>query len=447
MSHAIHCGTFESESHWRDPALAKLPSIPNPSGAASVQAMDEMLFVFCGKSDQVITAHAMNSAHVQYLREIGFCFSHNTFDLNPGHDEEGPREGAPANIFALMTSRESRAQLRDFLGEGGILEPFAVLSGTAEAARAYELGGRFPSLDVIRRVNTKSYSLEIRRRLGIPGVGFEVSDISRLCEVGATLLQTGAFLIKDDYGVSGRGNQLVTSRGTLEVISKHLTRQVNKGLRLSFVLEPYWDKAGDFSCQFRVSEDGATTHIAVQRLDNNGLAFGTSRSASEDFLNSLDAAGYFELMGRIGTELHRDGYHGDVCVDSMELADGTFHPLVEINARKSMSLIKHHIDQHLARSGFHGCLTSVPLINERGRCFADVLEQLRSRSLLFQGERDFGVLPLTCGTAFGPRFESGNASKRGRLYFAAVCDSDDERHCLVAAFRKALEETGFRALL
>ncbi|MFD2876798.1 hypothetical protein ACFTAO_13755 [Paenibacillus rhizoplanae] len=46
-------------------------------------------------------------------------------------------------------------------------------------------------------------------------------------------------------------------------------------------------------------------------------------------------------------DLFETGYHGEVCIDSMLLASGELVPIVEINARKSMGLINHHINQYV----------------------------------------------------------------------------------------------------
>ncbi|MFD1905307.1 hypothetical protein ACFSQ7_16485 [Paenibacillus rhizoplanae] len=55
MRNAVHCGSLESERYWREEDLASLPAIPDAKALAIVQAMDEMLFVFCGSGDVLLT--------------------------------------------------------------------------------------------------------------------------------------------------------------------------------------------------------------------------------------------------------------------------------------------------------------------------------------------------------------------------------------------------------
>jgi hypothetical protein len=441
MMPRIHCGTFESEAYWREPNLAKLPSLPDTGSSRIIGAMDEMLFAFCGPQDGVLTVRQMNDAHVAYLHTVGFRFIFNRFDL---YRQDNKDSGEQPNVFQLMTHREVAEDLVNFFPERVLLEPFAVLPGTEEAAKQYGLEGIFPSQDVIRYVNTKCYSLRVRDRLGIPNVGVIVENVAALLDTGARLLQKGPFLIKDDYGVSGKGNQLIDSERTLQRIAKYLSGQVAKGKQVRFILEPYLQKRDDFSSQFRVEQDGTVTLISVQQLVNNGLAFGASCSADPALLETLDGLGYFELMRKVGAQLYVDGYYGDVCVDSMVLQSGDLAPLVEINARKSMSLIKHAIESRLDGSARMVCLTHITAINNSTTDFPALLERLREQRLLFETGRDAGILPLTSGTMFHSSSINVAAPMRGRLYIAVACDSEKQRVDLLTDFARVVEEAGLQ---
>lgn len=67
-------GMFDAERFWRDPNLAKLPSVHDPEMENVVMAMDELLFPFCEGQDRLITRYRMNVCHKAYLHEIGFKF-------------------------------------------------------------------------------------------------------------------------------------------------------------------------------------------------------------------------------------------------------------------------------------------------------------------------------------------------------------------------------------
>lgn len=437
----IHCGTFEPETHWRERDLATLPSLPDPRSARVVEAMDEMLFVFCKPGDRLLSARRMNDVHVGYLNALGFSFKPSTFDIYPADHANGK---SPSNLFAWIEEQANDSDLAAFLPPMAELEPFAVVPGVAELVRRYGLNAEFPSQKIIRRVNTKSYSLHIRDVLGIQNVGILVESLSAFRNHGNRLLASGPYLVKDDYGVSGKGNQIVTQPSTLERLASYLAKQENKGQRVRFVLEPYLPKKLDFSCQFRISPNGSFTLISVQHLYNDGLAFGMSCSPGEDLLAKLDEADYFKLMERIGNELFAEGYFGDVCVDSMLLQDDTLSPIVEINARKSMSLIKHEMDNYLGSQARSGVLTSITASHDGAVNFADLLSLLQEKNLLFEKDNDAGILPLSSATLFPTGALSSEIDFRGRLYIEVVGATAEQRSALLAALAFEMGQVGFR---
>jgi hypothetical protein len=443
MMPRIFCGTFEAETYWREADLAKLPALPDRNSSRIVEAMDEMLFAFCDPGDTVLTAKCMNDAHADYLHTIGFQFNRNRFDLSLTNDKGTGRETEIApTIFQRMVEEHVTERLQSVCPAGARLEPFAVLPGTAELAVRYGLSGVFPSQDVIRTVNTKGYSLRMRDRLGIENVGITVGDVTSLLERGSELLQHGPILVKDDYGVSGKGNQLIETQRTLQRIAKHLSAQAAAGKRVRFILEPYLRKHSDFSCQFRIEENGRVKVVSVQELVNNGLAFGASCSPVPEFLDRLERDGYFQLIELVGSLMYADGYCGDVCVDSMILHEGELAPLVEINARKSMSLIKHAIDHYLKSLERKGCLTYVSALNDQSNDFSGLLDLLERERLLFATECLSGILPLTSGTMYPRSSFEPKEPVRGRLYVAAVFEKPEQQAGLMTRLVRVMEQAG-----
>jgi hypothetical protein len=442
MTARVFCGTFEAEAYWRERDLAKLPAVTDRVSARIVEAMDEMLFAFCSPGDRVITTKRMDDSHVEYLHSIGFQFTHNRFDLSPLSDGAMSNAGPSPSVFDRMLDDGAYKNLVGFLPREAQLEPFAVLPGTSATADRFGLVGPFPALEIVQRVNTKCYSLEMRDRLELPNVGVVVDSVPSFLERGLQLLSRGPFLVKDDYGVSGKGNLLIEARSTLESIGRHLAAQSVRGNRIRFILESYLQKVADFSCQFRIDEDGSVEVMSVQELENNGQAFGASRSPSPELMETLETQSYFRLMRGIGSLMYADGYHGDVCVDSMILEDG-LAPLVEINARKSMSLIKHAVDRYLEQVGLRACFTYLAGLNEGTGNFAGLLALLEKEGVLYTRRNSTGVIPLTCGTMYFSGSAS-NSPTRGRLYVAAVGETIEEQRAVLTRVGSALSRGGVR---
>ena len=140
----------------------------------------------------------------------------------------------------------------------------------------------------------------------------------------------------------------------LKRVARHLGKQEKKGKQTQFLLEPLLAKETDFSCQFKIDPTGKLEIVSVQVMRNAGFAFAGIATADAYFYQQLTNAGYFAQVEAIATALFQEGYHGPVCLDSMTLTDGSIVPVVEINARKSMGLVNHFVDQYLRRFDMQG---------------------------------------------------------------------------------------------
>lgn len=445
MSSSVHCGSFEAERYWREEELAALPSLPDAGAMSIISALDEMLFVFCRSGDILLTRHGMNRAQYDYLHSLGYTFKTNLepLTMNSGEGSEA-QEGM--DVFQLLEGLTQENPAGGLIPEGAALEPFAVLPGVASMVRRYRLLPDLPDEQTVRRVNTKVYSIAMRDRLSLPNVGVVVHSSQDMLEKGLELLEKGPFLIKDDYGVSGKGNQTVDSERILRRLVGYLESGRNIAKKIRFVLEPLLDRETDFSCQFCIDRAGTVTILSVQQLINNGFAFGESHSPDAALLEKLDREHYFELMHRIGNELYADGYYGHVCIDSMLLRDGTLVPLVEINARKSMSLIKHGFDCYLGEAGIRTCLIQSALLAREDACYPALLEQMEQAGILFAKGTGEGVLPLTSGALKPPGKTRSSGPRKGKLYAALAYHDEGHKKQLLDKLGVALQSTGFTML-
>ncbi|SFL80660.1 Carbamoyl-phosphate synthase L chain, ATP binding domain [Paenibacillus sp. 1_12] len=390
----IHCGTFDAETCWRDDKLTRLPSIPDLQTRNLVNAMDELLFVFCQKQDTLLTRYAMDEAHLHYLQDIGFRFTNNKVDLDVSLP---PTASSEMNIFERLSAALPYMKLEELVQDVE-LEPFAILNGVDVLAE--QQGWRFhaPSLQVIKHVNSKVYSTELKDKLGIWNVSQFIRSCTELDSIGKALLDSGPFLIKDTFGVSGKGNLLISTEGMLNRVSTYIAKQENNDRQTLFIVEPLLNKEMDFSCQFEILPDGSFSFISVQQVLNSDFAYQGSVTAAPPLIQRLEREGYWELMQAVSNSLYESGYFGHVCVDSMVLQDGSIVPLVEINARKSMSLIKHQLDMYLDAHSLEGYLTYVSMVGSTPIAFGDVLHAMENEGLLYKNGCRNGIIPLSANT-------------------------------------------------
>lgn len=397
---ALHFGPFNAEASWRDLALASLPEVKDSQAQRIVAAMDELQLVLCAEGDVLLTAAPLQPGHREHAASLGLCFTHATL----------PRDGEalPEDVAARL--------------RGARPSPWAVVPGLEAVCARLGVAWDLPGVEVVRRVNSKSFSHALATALGLHGAGRLVRSVGELEDEARRLLAEGPCLVKDPFGVSGKGAQALRAGAELERLAAYLGRQVEAGKRVELLVQPLHDRAVDFSCHFEVGGTGLAHLYGAQLMDNDGLAFSAVRPAPPELMALLEREGYWRTMEDIARALAREGYHGPVCVDSMRLRGGAFVPLLEINARKSMGLLNHRLSAWAGR-GLRSHLGQVGLTLRSRVSFEALLEALRRDGLLYDGERE-GLLPLGGGTVVAnlPLLDEapGRGAVRGRLYVAAL---------------------------
>lgn len=441
MDSTLYAGMFDSEAYWRDGSYSKIPAIQDKARNNIVMAMDELMFPFCNQNDLLLTKYPMEDAHKSYLKSIGFSFEHIT---------SGDVRGGVDFFQALATGLEHKEYSLPFKR----FSPYSILPYTHQILERYGFSNELPLYDVVKRVNSKLYSSSLSKQLFKEDYSQAVYSADELKGVCTSILgDHGSVILKDPFGVSGKGNMLIHSSGTLERIVSYIRKQEQQGASTAFIVEPFQDVAHDFSCQFEITKEGLFQLISMQEIINKQFAYLGSRTMDEERKRWLEKLGYFETMEKAASNLYREGYFGPVCVDSMYLKNGILVPIVEINARKSMGLINHYLDETLSRCGKRGFLTYLS-VGYRDRFeYESWLIKLKQRELLFPNNRGDGILPLSSGTLFvnfdlnkecdPMQHESVNLYK-GRLYMTIIAGDSAERGQLIEGLQTTFTEQGVK---
>lgn len=449
----IVMGTFDPETRWRDPNLAKLPAMPDKDRESIVLCMDELLFPFCGPDDILYSRCKIDPGLYEYLNGLGFYFrSRHHFDLSDEERALPEPDLFKQCLFSLALDGQQREEI--LIHNVKHLSPYAITADTEEYLHAAGSLGSLPDHETVKRVNSKFYSNRLLSRIGEKCYGTEVNSALEVQAVGNTLLKRGAYLLKDPFGVSGKGNMLIENEAMQRRIAEHLEKQERRGLRSQFLLEPLLRKETDFSSHWFIRESGETDFISVQRMLNQQQNYCGSIRADEAMLLLLRNAGYFDTMEKALRILAEDGYHGFVCFDSMILEGGAVVPIVEINARMSMGLINAYLDKGWETYGHTGLLTFLSLGLPEGFAFGRLLDALHISGLLFTGQGAYGIVPLSSNTVMvndiltSRRITEGVLSKRGmpkgRLYFSVVGRNDEHRSELIVSLRQVLADLSIK---
>ncbi|WBQ07173.1 hypothetical protein [Kribbella sp. CA-293567] len=379
-------GTFDAESWWRPADLAALPAIGGGAGDPAVDAMDELLAGFCQTGDLLITRRPMNTAVREGLAAaFGTRFDH----LALGDPGPGPIERH------ILADQHVMNDIR-----GATITPYAVLPDTWTLAEQ-----QLPTPEVVAQVNSKSWSNELVRQLGLPGAGRLARSVDDLVDaVTATKFKA---LIKDPYGVSGRALLEVPSPGVLKAIERVLRRQVADGRRVELVVQEKFHKRHDISGHFDLDRDGSWEFLGIQQMTNRGFRhFGSSPACA----TLIDHGWYAETVAEVLPSLTAAGYWGPVGIDSMLLDDGTLIPILEINARQSLGLLAIHLDRRATQYGLTGHLWQLELNLAPGGTVDNVLDAFGN--IRYDGSARPGVTVLNGSTLTAPG---------GRVHVAIFC--------------------------
>ncbi len=183
-----------------------------------------------------------------------------------------------------------------------------------------------PPWEIVQRVNSKQYSFE---KSPLPGATllFNNDPIPPKC------------ILKSCFGTAGKGS-LFSDSPKAETFCKI---QWNKGLPV--LAEPWLDKLFDFSTQWSISPQKKITYLGVTFLTTgpSGTHIGNRvgdtliEKKREQEINTQK-----KKAREVLKEMAELGYFGEVGFDAMVYLDNDqprLHPIVEINARKTMGWV------------------------------------------------------------------------------------------------------------
>lgn len=226
--------------------------------------------------------------------------------------------------------------------EGGFeLAPWGHSKLLARWASSHsEISYTIPNWPVVQEVNSKAFSFQNAPKL--PHAELLTSSKQANEWLKAT---SGKRVLKTCYGVSGKGHLLIEADASS--MQKKIDVFLNKEWALSrpVIAEPWVDRLLDFSTQWSISPDKEISFLGSTRCENapNGQ-YRSNQVGNEDILfsNYLPFLKEHKTLVKPVLEKMADmGYFGAVGIDAMvyrncDTQQVELHPIVEINARKTM---------------------------------------------------------------------------------------------------------------
>jgi hypothetical protein len=145
---------------------------------------------------------------------------------------------------------------------------------------------------------------------------------------------SGKKVLKTCYGVSGKGHFHLHSLNDPSLLA-YAKREWEKNLPL--IAEPWVERQMDFSTQWYLHKDGSKDYIGftICENDSRGHYLGTIIGTKEP----EQLKEHITTAEKVLNEIKKEGYFGHVGFDAMIYENGNLHPIVEINARKTMGWV------------------------------------------------------------------------------------------------------------
>ncbi|MFC9434472.1 hypothetical protein [Nocardia sp. NPDC057030] len=419
----VFLGNFEVEAQWAmgEPAL---PGITFKASRAVVNRMDEFALLLATKSDHVVLKDAPDEGYLRYLTDLGLELPR---ILSVRHQD--PQRVVTADALADPTLISGLARLAK---AGCLLAPHGVSVLEEQLAERSGLPLAAPGAAICKTVNSKIYSRRLAAELGLrQPQGWACDTLAELDEAvaGARALLAGGrrVVIKDAFGVSGKGIAVIDTEQRLDRMHRLITRKAERSgrQRAGLVLEEWVAKRGDLNYQCTIGRDGAVGFDFVKEAlteagVHKGHRFPAALTAAQ--VDELTEAGH-----RIGTRLAADGYFGVAGVDAMIDSEGGLFPIVEINARNNMSTYQAQVQQRFAGTGRVALARHYALRLRRELTFAELRRQLDG--VLIDRATPTGLLVNNFATVNAAAPAAGTAPQRsfdGRLYGLVVARSTEQ---------------------
>lgn len=412
----IISGNFNVETFWEEARFACVPRVHDVNTDIVNEGMQELLCAFCAPEDILLTRQPFHPQLKQYLESVGLSFQ----ALAP----DAAVANAPVNedICALAQAVSLPVPA------GATLSLFGALPAAAPWAAQNNVLYPAPDIEIVKKVNSKLFSHRVRTQLGLAYDAEIAESETAFTQTAERLLsEKGGYYVKEPMGVSGKGNFLVNSERLHRYFMRHLQKQLAKGKEISFLLEEILPKQTDFSCVAEIQPNGETEILGVQKISVTNTAYTGTQDCDAALTELLEKTAYHHHILRACRAYYEAGYYGYLCFDSLCTTHNTVVPIVEVNARCSMSQIKLALDNRFKQAGMFSLLGQSDIVHQAPFNISDLL----ASDFIYQGKT--GVLPLSANALYSPCFQQ----EKGRLYYYILAETAEALY----AYEQQLTET------
>lgn len=183
-----------------------------------------------------------------------------------------------------------------------------------------------------KNANSKLWNFERAQKLPDAKIVYSAAELN---------VADGKWVLKTDQGFAGRGH-FVFDETTLKAAMAFASKQWKR--KAGIILEPWVERVCDFSSQWHISKEGKLKLLGLTKCLNTDAGVYLGTEVGEGIFGELApfVEEHVEYCKGYLQNIVQEGFFGNLGVDAMVYKDVktggiTLHPVVEVNARMTMS--------------------------------------------------------------------------------------------------------------
>lgn len=315
------------EKYW----FSDVPTITNNREDIVVNHLEEMMFMIAKSQDIVILRNSPRKEYVDYLIEHGYQIP--KILCAALQDESKSVTELIMNDDVIISELKNISEVEQLY-----FVPYGVSQIEESFAKKCDLeliGG--PS-HICKKLSNKVFAREITEELGLRVTkGFVCNTIDGVLEKAEQLLsEEGKIIIKNPTGASGKGLWIIDSEQKLKIVSLVLKRlYTNNNSPDKWLVEKWENKKKDLNIQVYISKSGHINVFSIKEQLLDGTVYIGSLFPPD--ISSALIKQCEECGKQIGKKAFELGYNGILGIDSIITDNNELIPVIEINARFTLS--------------------------------------------------------------------------------------------------------------
>jgi predicted ATP-grasp superfamily ATP-dependent carboligase len=373
-----------AEKFWNDVNL----SVTDSDDDKIVNRIEEINLLLCRKQDYIILREKPDPDYLDYLCNNGFELPRIlTPSIDPGHHS--------ISEIVLMDLK-LQEQLKQITETNKIVYflPYAVTQLEEKISSLSGLHLIGADSNINKMLNNKILNRKISKHLGFATTRGQIcKSIEEVKNFFySNVIKFKLFkkiVLKDPHGASGRGLYIIENEKEIDVLLKRQSSVLTQG----WLVEGWYETKKDLNYQIYVNKSGSHVFSIKEQILNEGVYVGSKFPAllAENVLEDINLIGQ-----KIGDYLQELGFVGVAGVDSIITSENELIPIIEINARFTLSTYISFIGNRFGTenkyySRYTNLMTKNPLK------FNQLIDMLNFENLSFNRETNEGIFIYNAG--------------------------------------------------